>query len=225
MTNDSINKKFIHTFSPYTVFPDGDTDLEFTIYTDSGSPISTYSSNVTFRKSLNDFMMSNVTIDSTSAMIYDIPVIEKTYYDSIVKKDFELDILQKMMTVMDFKSYRMLTDFTNLKFTNTIGSMNNMSLNPVTKADVIDLEIIIPPVSPTINDRYIIGNTDSGLWADKYGKIAQCIDTTAIIWYYFSPITNDIIYVTNKSKKYIYNGNKWLLLFIALDLNMGWLPQ
>lgn len=224
MVNNSAEKKFTYSFTPYTVFPDGDTDLEFTIYTDSGNPISTYSSNVTFRKSLNDFMMSNVSIDSTSSpaeiTIYDVPVIEKTYYDSIVKKDFELDVLQKMMTVMDFKSYRMLTDFTNLKFTNTIGTMQNMNLNPVTKPDVIDIDILIPPSGPTLNDRYIVGNTDSGLWANKYGKIAQCTDAGLETWYYFSPITNDIIYVSNKSKKYIYNGNKWILMDLQIPLDI-----
>ena len=213
MTNDYTNKKFTYTFSPYTLFPEDDSDLEFTIYTNSGDPIATYSSSVTFRKNLSDFMMSNVYIDTVggTTTIYDIPVVEKTYYDSIVKKDFELDVLQKMMTVMDFKSYRMLTDFTNLKFTNTTGSMTNMNLNAVTKSDVIDIGIIIPP-TPVVDDRYIIGYTEIGEWADKNNQIAQCIDSTGLNWYYFPPTTNDIIYVTNKGKKYIFNGNKWVLM-------------
>lgn len=214
MTNDSVNKKFTYTFSPYTLFPDGNIDLEFTIYKDDGDPIATYSSSVTFRKSLDNFMLSNVYIDTTSNIttIFDIPVIEKEYYDSIVKKDFELEILQTMMNLMDFKSYRMLTDFINLKFTNTVGTMTNMNYNPVTKINVKDIGTLTPPLNPLINDRYIIGFTESGEWANKYGKIAQCIDTTGVnIWYYYTPVTDDIVYVTEKQKKYIYNGNKWVV--------------
>jgi len=220
MVNDSLNKKFAYTFTPYTIFPKGNIDLELTIFTNSGTPIATYSSQVTFAKSLNDFMMSNAEIDSTSntTIIYDIPVVEKDYYDSIVKKDFELDILQNMMTAMDFKSYRMLTDFTNLKFTNTTGSMINMKYNTVSKSDCIDIGITTPPTNPTIGDRYIVGYTESGTWANKYGQIAQCIDTTATIWYYFIPVTDNIVYVTNKGRKYIYNGNKWVLMEYQIPL-------
>jgi len=218
MTNDSITKKFSCTFNPYTLFPSGNVNLELTIYTNSGIPISTYSTELTFRKALNDFMMSNVEIDSTSTIIYDIPVVEKTYYDSIVKKDFELDVLQEMMSTMDFKSYRMLTDFTNFKFTNTIGTLTNMKYNAVTKTDCIDIGIITPPSSPNIDDRYIIGYTESGTWANKNGQIAQCIATSGTIWYYYTPITDDIIYVTNKAKKYIYNGNKWIMMEYQIPL-------
>jgi len=222
MTNDPTSKKFTYTFNPYTLFPSGTIDLELTISTNSGSPIATYSAEVTFSKSLDDFMMSNVEIDSTAGttIVYDIPVVEKDYYDGIDKESFELTILQNMMSVMDFKSYRMLTDFTNLKFTNTTGSMINMKYNPVTKNDCIDIGITTPPILPSIGDRYIIGFTESGTWANKYGQIAQCIDTTGTIWYYFAPITDDIIYVTNKGKKYIYNGNKWVLMEYQIPLEL-----
>lgn len=222
MTNDSIGKKFTYTFNPYTLFPSGTIDLELTILTNSGTPIATYSAEVTFNKSLNDFMMSNVEIDSTAntTIVYDIPVVEKDYYDSIDKTSFELTILQNMMTAMDFKSYRMLTDFTNLKFTNTTGSLINMKYNSVTKNDCIDIGIVTAPVSPSIGDRYIIGFTEVGTWANKYGQIAQCIDTTGTIWYYFDPITDDIIYVTNKGKKYIYNGNKWVSMEYQIPLEL-----
>lgn len=222
MVNDSINKKFTYTFSPYTIFPSGNVNLEFTIKTNSSVPISTYATEITFTKSLDDFMLSNVYVDTTAgiSIIYDIPVVEKTYYDSIVKKDFELSVLQNMMSVMDFKSYRMLTDFTNLKFTNTIGTSVNMNFNPVTKLRCIDMGITTAPLNPTIGDRYIIGYADSGTWANKYGQIAECIDTTGAIWYYFSPVTDDIVYVTNRSRKYIYNGNKWVILDYNIPLEL-----
>lgn len=222
MTNDPVNKKFVYVFDPYTLFPKGTMDIELTITTNSETPIAKYSAEVTFSKSLDDFMMSNVVIDNIEGIttIYDIPVVKKDYYDEIDKESFELNILQKMMSVTDFKLYRMLTDFTNLKFTNTTGSMINMKYNPVTKNDCIDIGTIAPPDSPTIDDRYIIGYTESGTWANKYGQIAQCIDTTGVVWYYFTPITDDIVYVTNKGKKYIYNGNKWILFEYQIPLEI-----
>jgi len=213
MTNDYTNKKFTYIFSPYTLFPAGDIDIEFTISNGSGNPIATYSTTLSFRKNLSDFMISNVSSDSNISTIFDIPVVEKSYYDSIVQKDFELDILQNMMTTINFKTSRMMTDFTNLKFINTTGIMRNMNLNPVTKSDVIDVGNTTPPSSLSIGDRYIIGYTESGEWANKNGQIAQCTDdSTSPVWIYFSPKTNDIIYSTNKGTKYIYTGYKWILM-------------
>lgn len=222
MINDSGNKKFIYTFDPYTIFPSGKVNVEFAIYSSNESPIATYTSEVTFSKSLDDFMMSNVVSDSTAAttIIYDIPVVEKEYYDSIVKKDFELSVLQSMMSSMDFNSYRMLTDFTNLKFTNTIGTMINMKYNPSTNNDCIDIGTLTPPINAEIGDRYIIGFTETGEWGNKYGKVAQCIATSGERWHYFEPITDNIIFVTNKNKKYIYNGNKWVLTEYQIPLEI-----
>ena len=129
--------------------------------------------------------------------------------------------MQEMMSLTDFKSYRMLTDFTNLKFTNTIGSMINMKYNPVTKPDVNDIGNLIPPSTLVLGERYIIGYAETGLWANKYGQIAQCIDTTGVnIWYYFTPVSDDIVYVINKGRKYIYNGNKWGIMEYQIPLTI-----
>jgi len=226
MTNDTINKKFTYTFNPYTLFPEGTVIVQYKISNGIGIDkvsISDYETELTVRKSLNEFMMSNVSIDSTSAIIYDIPVVEKTYYDSIVKRDFELEILQNMMNEIDFKNHKMLTDFTNFKFTNTIGTMTNMKYNPVTKSDVIDLGNIIIPTNYNVGDRYIIGYTDIGDWSQKNGLIAQCVSETGdpeVDWYYFTPITDDIVYVTNKGKKFIYNGHKWVLMEYSCPLEI-----
>lgn len=220
MDHDSINKTFSYTFKPYTEFPEGNIELEFTVKRADNSPIVKYMAEITFIKSLDDFMMSNVSIDSTAqtSIIYDIPVVEKEYYNSIVQKDFELTVLQKMMDVMEFKNYRMLTDFTNLKFTNTIGTMTNMKYNPVTKPDCLEINLLEPPSAPEIGDRYIIGFTDDPTWNDRYGQIAQW---TAEGWYYFLPITDDIIYVFGQNKKYIYNGNKWVLMEYSCPLEIS----
>jgi hypothetical protein len=217
MINDSVNKEFTYVFDQYIDFPSGVQTVEFNII--SGDPvIATYSTEFTFRESLDNFMMSNVSSDETSVTVYDIPVVLKSYYDSIVQADFEATVLQKMMTEMDFNKYKMLTDFTNLKFINTYGTMVNMKYNPTTKDSCIDIGVKTPPLYPLINDRYIIGYTESGPWSYKNNQIAQCIDTTSESWYYFTPITDDILYVENTGNKYIYNGNSWMLMQYQIPL-------
>lgn len=212
MINDPITKEFTYTFNPYTLFPADNQVVEFTIYNSSAVAIATYSSEVTFRKTLDNFMMSNVSVTGSNVTVYDIPVILKTYYDSIIKKDFEATVLQSMMNDINFSNYKMLTDFTNLKFINTYGTMTNMQYNPVTKNACEDIGVITPPTIPGLGSRYIIGYTETGDWANKNGQIAQCIDATNVTWYYFVPTSDDIVYVNNTGKKYIYNGNKWILM-------------
>jgi hypothetical protein len=38
---------------------------------------------------------------------------------------------------------------------------------------------------------------------------------------YFVPITDDIVYVTNRGKKYIYNGNKWVTMEYSCPLSIS----
>jgi len=207
MINNTTSKYFEYSFSPYTDFPNGDIILNFDLYSGS-SQIATYSTNVTFRKSLNDFMMSNVFSDSTSCIVYDIPVVEEDYYNSIVKKDFELQVLQYMMSTLSFSDYRMLTDFVNVKFTNTSGLLSNMKYNPVTKPAVISFSETYVPFG-NLGDRYIVNGSEGGEWKGKNNKIAQCIDSTSQIWYFFQPVLNDMVLVEDENKKYIYTGSQW----------------
>jgi len=220
MTNNPLTKTFTYTFDPYTNFPDSNQVLEFNIYNSSDVMISTWAAEVTFRKNLNNFMMSNISTDGTSTTIYDIPVIQQSYYDDpdFSQKDFELTVLQTMMNQMNFNTYKMLTDFTNLKFTNTVGTMINMKYNLVTKNSCIDIGRTSPPSLPNVGDRYIIGYTETGEWANKNNLVAQCIDATNVTWYYFTPITDDIIYVLTTDKKYIYNGYKWIPMEYQIPL-------
>ena len=207
MINDTTNKYFEYSFSPYTLFPSGDVIVEFTISSESGQ-ISTYSATITFRKSLNDFMMSNVVSDSTSYIIYDIPVIEEEYYNSIDKEDFELQVLQYMMSTLTFVDYRMITDFVNVKFTNTIGTLINMTHNPVTKSSVISLSETTVPFGE-LGDRYIVSGYEGGAWLNQKNKIAQCTDSTSQTWYFLAPNMNDMVLVTGEDKKYIFTGTQW----------------
>ena len=212
MINDSTNKEFIYTFANYQDIPEGELTLLFTI-AHLSELVATYSTTVVFRKDLNDIMMSNAKIDGTSVIIFDIPVVEKTYYDMIDKKEFELFVLQEMMTSMEMYRYRMLTDFINVKFVNTYGQMQNMKYNEVTKSAVIDI-VNDEPTSPSLGDRYIVGDPSGSLslnWIGQKNNIAQYSDSSAHIWTFFEPKTNETIYVNVYKEKYLFNGDSWIL--------------
>lgn len=222
MVNDTVNKKFTYTFSPYTLFPDDEVNMFFTISSTAYGNVMRYSSKVTFRKDLRGIMMSNLISDSTSAVIYDIPVIEKDYYDALTDKEtFELETLQALVETTDLESYRMLTDFVNIKLTNTTGNLVNMKKNKSTRLDVIDI-INTPPSSPVTGERYIVGDNPTGIFIGHKNAYAHCIDSVLNTWYYFTPSTNDVVYVTNKGSKYLYTGTEWMIpeFEIPLQLNI-----
>ena len=200
---------FTYTFNPYTHIPDGNLNYIFRISNTSGL-ISEYSAPLIFRQDLKEFMLSNTIEDGTTTIIYDIPVVQKEYYDGIVQKDFELQVLQTMLQSMDFVNYRMLTDFVNVKFCNTTGLLTNMLLNTVTKRPVIDIGLSSVP-SGTIGDRYIVTGYEGNSWEGHEDEIALCIDSTAQTWNFLSPNADDTLIITNKNSKYIYTPKGWVV--------------
>jgi len=224
MTNDSTSNELVYTFSNFENIPEDQTSYYFKI-TQGGEEVGQYSATLTFRKALSDFMRSNVIgsyDDTTSAMtytIYDIPVIKKSYYDSIIKRDFELYTLQSLLDNLTFSNYRMLTDFTNLKFPNTTGNMRNMKYNTVTKSSVIDVDLKVKPTNPTIGDRYILGCCVDG-WTDYIDYIAECTDSTNNTWIFIKPTSDDVIYVTTEDKKYVYTESGWIVPEFQIPLQI-----
>jgi len=209
MTNDYNNKEFTYSFSNYKDIPNKEQNLLFTLYDPTGKSIARYSTKVTIRRDLKDYMLSPLTTDSTSITIYDVPVIKKDYYDDLDQKTFELNVLQSMMSNINFINYRMLTDFVNLKFCNTIGKLTSMNYNTTSKLDVIDMDLQKVPSNFSVGDRYIVSGCEDGDWdSDQKNNIAQAIDSTS--WTFLSPVYNDIVYVKNKKEKYIFTGQKWV---------------
>jgi len=209
MTNDSTGGYFIYTFSPYTNIPLGNQKYTFTIKDPSLNDIGQYANEVTFRSDLSTFMRSNLKTDGTTVTVYDIPVVEKTYYDALNKRDFELEVLQKLITSMDLTNSKMLTDFTNIKFTNTYGLLENMKLNQPTISSVVDI-IDTLPISCDLNDRFIYSPVSGNdLYQDN---IIKCIDTTSMIFVYEDPVGDTIVYVVDKDDNYIYSDRGWIPL-------------
>ncbi len=206
MTNDPINKCFYYEFTPYTTFPKDNVNIYFTISNPEIGDISTFSTSLTFRKPLKSIMMSNVICDSTSTIIYDVPLIKKEYYNEIEdKKFFELSCFQNIIN-LELENFRMLTDFTNIKFTTTCGKLDNMRFNNVSSLPVIDI-ISSPPDLPVSGDRYIIDKNPTGEFSEHRNKICQY---TGSNWIYMDVSTDDMIFVENKNYKYIFTGTEWV---------------
>ncbi len=207
MINDPINKHFYYEFDPYTTFPKDNVNIYFTISNSQIGDIFTFTSSFTFRKTLKTFMMSNIVIDQDFTTIYDVPLIKKEYYDEIEdKKHFELACFQNIIN-LELQNFRMLTDFTNIKFTTTCGKLNNMRFNEVNSIPVIDI-IESPPDLPNIGDRYIIDKNPIGEFLNHRNKICQYIGNEN--WVFMDVSTDDIVFVQNKDYKYIFTGTEWV---------------
>lgn len=172
--------------------------------------------------------------------VYDIPCINKKYYESIADKSlFTKQILQKIIS-FDVYSYKMLTDYVNLKFANTYGKSRNMKYNYPSAAKVKDINPATIPSSPVDGERYAVSE-DKNAWKDYYntnsdsssifnissynkdgGFIAEYFEEKVINdttqtngWLFESLKVNDIIEVSHlygdtSSKIVIYNGSDFV---------------
>lgn len=208
MVNDSTAGEFVVSFPDYTVLPTNENTYYFTISHPTEGLVAQYQATFTFRKDLSDFSTSNVVVDSTGYVVYDIPVVQKEYYDSIDQVLFETTVLQKLITEVTFKDYKMLTDFINFKLANTTGEMENMQLNDVNMLPVIDI-LSNPPTSGNLRDRYIVLN-GRGVFAGHENSIAILDDATAVTWTFIEPKSDQIVFVTNKNRKYIFSVFGWV---------------
>jgi len=210
MTNDSTAGYFIYTFDPYTNIPKGEQTYEFTIKDPSDDEVALYSNNITFRADLSTFMRSNVAFSAPNTIIYDVPVIEKEYYDSIDKKAFELQVFQELISTANLSDRRMLTDFLNIKFTNTYGLLNTMLINQPTISSVIDI-VPTEPLLCDVGDRYIL-DPYATPYSEVQDNIIRCTDSTAMTFVYEKPVADSIVYITDRDAKYIYSIRGWIPL-------------
>jgi hypothetical protein len=110
---------------------------------------------------------------------------------------------------MDLTDSKMLTDFTNIKFTNTYGLLENMKLNQPTISSVVDIVDTLP-TSCSLDDRFIYSPCSGN--DINQDNIIKCTDATALIFVYEKPVSDSITYVTNKGENYIYSDRGWIPL-------------
>jgi len=220
MTQDGTTSILTCIVDPYEKLPEGNQKYEFKIYNSSGKLMAVYTTTFTFRKVLDDFMISNMTLaeDGTNYTIYDVPLIKKSFYDGLTnKKEFESIVMQKLLTSMSFSSYKMLTDFINIKFSNTTGIMKNMEHNVVNRVSVKSISLNEYPDYPSLGDRYIVNGNEAvspitgpaeNIYKDYFVEW-QGADSTSAQWIFTYPTSNDIVLVEDVNKKYIFTDIGW----------------
>lgn len=221
MTNlDQTASEFILLIPDYTIIPNGELTYYFTLTHPIEGQLSRYQNTFILRQSLENLTRSNTVEDATSVMVYDIPAIRKDYYDEVNKREFESQVLQSLLSSLTFEDYKMMTDFINVKFGNTTGVLRNMELNEVTLTPVISRRSV-PPGGCSTGDRYIVAN-GVGDWVNQDDNIAECSDSTGVVWTFITPNTDDIVMVTNENKKYIFSASGWVFpeYDIPLQLNI-----
>lgn len=220
MTNDGTS--FTTVIAEYTDIPTGKITCFFTLSHPSLGEIRQYSTMFIFRMSLDDFTMSNVVTSGSTYTVYDIPCIKKSYYDEVNKRDFELQVIQVLLSSLVFKDYKMITTFVNYKFANTIGALENMQLNKVNLLDVLAIEED-PPISPVPSDRYIVAPAGAnGIWESYENYIVTAVsDGTSIVWSYQQPKTNDIVKNLEDGKRYIYTDIGWINATYSIPLQIS----
>ncbi|MHA1874197.1 MAG: hypothetical protein ACTSVB_08785 [Candidatus Heimdallarchaeaceae archaeon] len=234
MVNDSSANEFVLIFPDYTAIDEGELTYFFTLEHPSEGLIGRYQNSFILRQSLENYTRSNVFQDGTNYTVYDIPVIEKDYYDGVDQREFETQVLQSLLSSMTFEDYKMMTDFVNIKFGNTTGRMQNMQLNDVNTQAVIDFRSDPgDPCGPvgsqcTQGQRYIVLN-GRGEFEGHDNDIAECTrttsdstaaDSTAVTWVYTTPNTDDMVYVDLKGFKYIYGAGGWVLPNYLIPLQL-----
>jgi|GEM_PF-1824956 len=192
---------------------------------------------VIIKQRLDEFMYSQVHTDSTNTYslgdlitIYDVPVIKKTYYDSIDQNAFTLQIYNDILT-LDVTEYRMTSDFLNLKFSNTTGVLDNMLYNPVTRSDVISVNPTgsLSSLGNGVSDdgnRYLVSDNEYvSPWGtdSTYEKeapfIAEYVAATDS-WIFERIITDDIINVTSTSEKVLYDGKDAVIPILTIPFTI-----
>jgi len=175
---------------------------------------------VIIKQRLDEFMYSQAATDSTGSYsmgdtitIYDVPVIKKSYYDSIDQNAFALQTYNDILT-LDITEYRMTSDFINLKFSNTTGILDNMKYNLTTREPVISINPVGSLASLGTVDaaRYLVADKEyNNPWGEDstYDKeapfIAEYVASTGG-WVFERVITNDIINITSTDEKIVYDG-------------------
>lgn len=203
LTNDYSNKKFRATLSDYTQLPENEITIEFLIY-QIDNEICKYSAKVILRKVLN--MSSNFEIIDDGVIVYDIPVILKSFYDSINITIFESIVLQELFKNLELENYRMLTDDANVKLANTYGYIKGMTYNDITQENVKSL--LLNPIFSNlqVGDRYIVKECADDQYSSYRNNIIEWNGSSYDI---YEPVTNDIVYVEDSERKVVFNRNRW----------------
>jgi hypothetical protein len=100
----------------------------------------------------------------------------------------------------------------------TKGYVDILSLGLDWIKSVIDRDLIQPPASSSIGDRYLIYNTGINEWVGRKDEIAEWNGT---IWNFISPTLGNALLVKDEGVAFVYNGSEWVQFTGILNHNVG----
>ena len=75
------------------------------------------------------------------------------------------------------------------------------------QASVKDQNLVTPPTSPVLGDRYIIPVSATGAWLSKTGQIAEWDGAS---WDFYTPLVGWNLFIDDELKMYGYSGSAWV---------------
>lgn len=141
-------------------------------------PLKAYYTDVVIRKNLDEVMLSELTKETnkdgqTVYVVHNVPAIWNEYVRNIEDREngktatdnavesFELTVLQTLINNLELSDKRMLTDFINIKFPDTHGTLNNLKYNPIH-------HIVYSRTDTPFSNGYIVHGTDYKYIANSY---------------------------------------------------------
>lgn len=141
-------------------------------------PLKAYYCDVVIRKNLDEVMLSELTKEVNGKgedvyVVHNVPAILSEYVDKIDAKEngqaatenavesFELTVLQTLINNLELSDKRMLTDFINIKFPDTHGTLNNLKYNPVD-------HVVYSRTNTPFSNGYIVQGTEYKYIANNY---------------------------------------------------------
>jgi len=195
--------------------------------------LTTHTADVIIRKDLSDFMFSSITETDGVTTVHNVPTILSSYItqENFNVDNFELAVFQKLIGNLKINSIRMLTDFLNIKFADTIGKLTNMKYNAIASTKIISRSLTEVPNTPVINDTYIVNGTEgidifSQDWNTHKNELAQWNGNS---WIFIKPSFDEFIQIVNplntsdpdQNKKLQWTGISWVEPIFDIPFNVS----
>lgn len=211
-----------------TLIEDGELAFKFSIKlslsgdldSETSEPICDYfiecQSIAIIKQNLNQFMYSmcgrviSDGIVTNKWRIFDVPLILKDWWDYMLSLDLRDELITEIynrIVSFDVSSYRMMTDFVNLKFSNTYGPLTNMRFNIANRGE-------INGINPSLSDISCDSTTGIGC-IDSTNSYVECDEEArwAVTnigehpWLHISKYDNN---TTIRSQPFIAQWNKFI---------------
>jgi uncharacterized protein DUF2793 len=82
-------------------------------------------------------------------------------------------------------------------------------LDAVVQLSVDELSVTTPPETPTAGDRYLVGETATGVWASHDTEVAVYTESG---WQFYPPAPGWVVYLRNTAGFAAFDGTEWVVL-------------